>query len=454
MNINQYQGCLNSIIALKNYDVTEIFFTSYPDENDLSKIAISKYNAAEFTELFERMIIQLDYELQSGLKLNLPNLENFQNEFGSIDLVNELPLFINYFENRSFPQLEPLLDKFIHYQVKNGFWSKTSIKSTHLQQERLNAQFQLISKNQKALEKNLNLFETLKSTLNSKILEIDNYIDSKRNDFEQISSLLNQSRIESNEITSILSNSSNRDTEISGILNNVKDKVTAIDQEIISYQHEFKTIKSQWENIESEFNDNQKQALMYFDKAKEHVEYTESRKEEIETLTGMAADGALGSKFHDRENKLTEKIPFWKRLIILMTLGTMIWVLIVFTCFPSKFDNEWVNLLVNLLKTTPVFILYGFVFKQYSKERNLEEEYAFKSAVAMTLTAYSRMLAEGDRDPNKSRQEMLLNSIENLYKAPKIHSEKSESLFSFNTKHLKDSVDAVNQSLNSLKGEV
>jgi hypothetical protein len=165
----------------------------------------------------------------------------------------------------------------------------------------------------------------------------------------------------------------------------------------------------------------------------------------------MAADGALGSKFHDRENKLTEKIPFWKRLIILMTLGTMIWVLIVFTCFPSKFDNEWVNLLVNLLKTTPVFILYGFVFKQYSKERNLEEEYAFKSAVAMTLTAYSRMLAEGDRDPNKSRQEMLLKSIENLYKAPKIHSEKSESLFSFNTKHLKDSVDAVNQSLNSLK---
>jgi hypothetical protein len=150
MNINQFQSCLNSILALKNYDITEIFFTSYPDENDLTKIAISKYNAAEFTELFDRMISQLDYELQNGLKLNLPNLENFQNEFGSIDLANELPLFINYFENKSFHQLEPLLDKFIHYQVKNGFWSKTSIKSTHLQQERLNAQFQLISKNQKA----------------------------------------------------------------------------------------------------------------------------------------------------------------------------------------------------------------------------------------------------------------------------------------------------------------
>lgn len=454
MNINQYQSCLNSIIALKDYDVTEMFFAAHPDISNLSQIVISKYNAADFIELFDRMVDQLDYELQNGLKLNLPNLENYQNEFGSVDLAGELPLFINYFENKAFPQLEPLLDKFIHYQVKNGFWSKINTKPTFLQQNKLNFQFQLISKNQKALEKNLNLFENLKNTLNSKILEIDNYIDSKRNDFEQISSLLNQSRIESNEITSILSNSSNRDTEISGILNNVKDKVTAIDQEIISYQHEFKTIKSQWENIESEFNDNQKQALMYFDKAKEHVEYTESRKEEIETLTGMAADGALGSKFHDRENKLTEKIPFWKRLIILMTLGTMIWVLIVFTCFPSKFDNEWVNLLVNLLKTTPVFILYGFVFKQYSKERNLEEEYAFKSAVAMTLTAYSRMLAEGDRDPNKSRQEMILKSIENLYKAPKIHSEKSESLFSFNTKHLKDSVDAVNQSLNSLKGEV
>jgi hypothetical protein len=193
---------------------------------------------------------------------------------------------------------------------------------------------------------------------------------------------------------------------------------------------------------------------MYFDKAKEHLEYTESRKEEIERLTGMAADGALGSKFHARETKLSKALPSWRIAIIAMTILSIFWVIVIFTFFPAKLNNEWVNLLVNLLKTTPVFILYGFVFKQYSKERNLEEEYAFKSAVAMTLTAYSRMLAEGDRDPNKSRQEMLLKSIENLYKEPKIHSEKTESIFSFNTKHLKDSVDAVNQSLNSLNGKV
>ena len=454
MNINQYQSCLNSIIALKDYDVTEMFFAAHPDISNLSQIVISKYNAADFIELFDRMVDQLDYELQNGLKLNLPNLENYQNEFGSVDLAGELPLFINYFENKAFPQLEPLLDKFIHYQVKNGFWSKINTKSTFLQQNKLNFQFQLISKNQKALEKNLNLFENLKNTLNSKILEIDIYINSKRNEIEQISSILNESRNQSNQITSILSNASNRDTEISGILSNVKDKVITIDQEIISYQNEFKTILSQWEKIEDELEENQKQALLYYEKAKEHIEFTESRKEEIELLTGMAADGALGSKFHARETKLSKTLPLWRLAILAISLLSIIWVVVVFKYFPAKFKNEWINLLVNLLKTTPVFILYGFVFKQYSKERNLEEEYAFKSAVAMTLTAYSRMLAEGDRDPNKSRQEMLLNSIENLYKEPKIHSEKKESIFTFNTKHLKDSVDAVNQSLNSLKGEV
>lgn len=453
MNINQYQSCLNSIAALKNYDVAEKFFAAHPYENDLTKISISKYNAAEFTELFERMIGQLDFELLNGLKLNLPNLENFQNEFGRIDLSGELPLFIRFFENKDFLPLEPLLDKFIHFQVKNGFWNKTSIKSKQLQQERLNNQFELIKKNQTALNKNLNLFDELKVTYNSKINEIEVYLNSKKNEIEQISFILNESRNQSNELKSLLSNSRNIDTEISGVLINIKDKVQAIDQDIFSYKDEFKSILLKWEKIEDEIIENQKQSLLFYEKSKEHIEFTESRKEEIEKLTGMAADGALGSKFHDRENKLSKTLPLWRIAILAATFLSIFWIIAVFTCFPSKIPNEWVNLMVNLIKTAPVFILYGFVFKQYSKERNLEEEYAFKSAVAMTLTAYSRMLAEGDRDPNKSHQEMLLKSIENLYKEPKIHSEKKDSIFTFNTKHLKDSVDAVNQSLNSLKGD-
>ena len=39
-------------------------------------------------------------------------------------------------------------------------------------------------------------------------------------------------------------------------------------------------------------------------KSKEGIDFVESNKEEIVRLTGMAADGALGSKFDQRQIKL------------------------------------------------------------------------------------------------------------------------------------------------------
>ena len=94
----------------------------------------------------------------------------------------------------------------------------------------------------------------------------------------------------------------------------------------------------------------------------------------------------------------------------------------------------------------------GFVFSQYKKERNLQEEYAFKSAVAMTLTAYSEMLSNADNDDNNSRQQMLLKSIELVYNQPQIHPVKSETLFSFNTKDLKETVVELTDTLKNIKG--
>jgi hypothetical protein len=123
-----------------------------------------------------------------------------------------------------------------------------------------------------------------------------------------------------------------------------------------------------------------------------------------------------------------------------MTILSIVWVIIVFTSLRVSLGNEYLNLAVNILKTTPAFILLGFVFSQYTKERNLQEEYAFKASVAMTLTAYSNMLENVDLPENKSRQDMLTSSIELLYKQPKIHSEKQNNLLSLNAKNLNEAV--------------
>jgi hypothetical protein len=127
------------------------------------------------------------------------------------------------------------------------------------------------------------------------------------------------------------------------------------------------------------------------------------------------------------------------------------WIFLVLTIFKANLSNEWINLIVNLFKTSPAFLLVGFVFTRYSKERNLQEEYAFKSAISMTLTAYSQMLASEDTEDNTSRQQMLMKSIEMIYTQPRLYNEKTESLSLNVVKQLKETVDNLTESVKNIK---
>ena len=69
----------------------------------------------------------------------------------------------------------------------------------------------------------------------------------------------------------------------------------------------------------------------------------------------------------------------------------------------------------------------------------------------MTLTAYSEMLSNSDKENNVSRQQMLLKSIELVYNQPQIHQVKNDKLFSFTTKDLKETVVELNDTLKNIK---
>jgi hypothetical protein len=104
----------------------------------------------------------------------------------------------------------------------------------------------------------------------------------------------------------------------------------------------------------------------------------------------------------------------------------VLWAVVVFTCLSAKTENAYLNVLINLIKTGPGFLLMGFVISQYNKERALEEEYAFRAAVAETINAYADLLAGKDnseKNVNESRQKMLLDAIKQVYAKPQMHKE-------------------------------
>lgn len=451
MNINQKQIVQDSLEAIKSTNVEQLLIDAYPTETDFGKINISKYNAAEFLFLFNKMIIQLEEELENGLGFLLPFSENYANDFGTVNLQSDLLNIHTYLNSNQFTAIEPILDRLIHYQIKNGFWNKSEVKSHPVDLEVLKKQKALIDLNQKALDKNLTDYNLLKSDLETTISDFKVFIDEKKLELTQITTLLSTANTQLTDINTIVSNATNKDTEIDGILKNIKDKVTVVSESITEYETEFTAIKKDNSTLKLELETTIAKALEDLEKSKEGVEFIESNRVEIVRLTGMAADGALGSKFDQRQDKLEKGLVFWKKSVPGVTVLSVIWVLVVFICLKANTGDMWINLLINLLKTSPVFILMGFVFSQYKKERNLQEEYAFKSAVAMTLTAYSEMLSKADAEDNVSRQQMLLKSIEMVYNQPQIHPVKSETLFSFNTKDLKETVVTLTDTLKNIK---
>ena len=452
MNITQKQAILNEIETIQGFDFDQVILSHYPENTELNSIMFGKYNVLEFKSLFNKTIIQLKNELINGFGLMLPNQENFYNDFGSVTIDSDIQNLRGYISNpNNADNAAEVLDRLMYYQIRQGFWDRSKVKLHDVNTDKINTaqeQLELVRKN---LTDNLKIFNNVKVQFDDKFEEINTFFTTKKQEMNEVNTLLSEATTSNTKITELVASSSNKDTEIDGILKNIKDKVNTVSESIIEYETTFTAIKKDSSALKLELDSTIETALQNLTKSKEGIDFIQSNRAEIVRLTGMAADGSLGSKFDQRQKTLTNGLSFWKWGVPIVTIISILWVLIVFTCLGTSTGNVWINLLINLLKTSPAFILMGFVFSQYNKERNLQEEYAFKSAVAMTLTAYSSMLENKDEDLNKTRQEMLLQSIQQVYSQPRIHSEKSEKLNSLNSNHLKEAIQTLSEAIKNIK---
>ena len=74
----------------------------------------------------------------------------------------------------------------------------------------------------------------------------------------------------------------------------------------------------------------------------------------------------------------------------------------------TKANEAWPIFLLRSIVLIPVYIGFGFSFSQYRKERDLEEEYAHKAAVAATLPNY------GDLARNDSVKDQIVSGATNV----------------------------------------
>ena len=166
--------------------------------------------------------------------------------------------------------------------------------------------------------------------------------------------------------------------------------------------------------------------------------------EEVRKMMGYIADGTLSHSFNNRKKDLSKRIKNWLIGCCVVAVLTIAWVCAVFFWLKADTGYEWANIVINGIKSSPMFFLLGFALAQYQKERNLMEEYAFRESVAVTLTAYLEQM------PNKEdedKRKLLMTTVEQLYTKPVIANKEYEALrldskdISETTKTLKELVE-------------
>jgi len=124
--------------------------------------------------------------------------------------------------------------------------------------------------------------------------------------------------------------------------------------------------------------------------------------DKVSDLLQKVAAGRLFESFNVRKKENQKTSVFWMWMIIISIVlltcmaGLMIWALAHMT---GGLSYEF------LLKISIAFpLLYWLIFstRQYSKSKRLEEEYAFRSAISLSLEAYRDLVKKEAGEPTKA----------------------------------------------------
>jgi len=150
----------------------------------------------------------------------------------------------------------------------------------------------------------------------------------------------------------------------------------------------------------------------------------------VESLIQPAVAGSLSKSFSKRKDNLVSNRKTWFIVLIFAAIiGIIATIMIIHSIvgiFGSKTianliaksssDKEeiiWLSVILRLGILLPIYTIFGFVFSQYRKERDLEEQYAHKSAVATSLPNYGDLAID-----DKVKDQILSEASKVIFHAP------------------------------------
>lgn len=425
MNNSQRQNILNKIEQIEQLNLVDLLSQAYPNEADASKISIGNFNAAQLIQLIQRVMTQLKAELTEGLEIYLPHSQNFQNDFGDVNLERDLSSIFAWLSSADFNSVSAKVESLIYYQIINGFWDRNRVKAEKSKTdfEKLVRELIVVEEKLKGfIYKNRELVDEFKLATEN----VNSFLTTKKEEFTVLTANQQASNNTLVDIQNILTEAKVKDTNLDNIVANQFKKQTEIETEFETQKGIFEEYKKTTGALTSQLNDLINQTTTTLSSVNTKLEeykllegYIQKKKEEIVKLTGYAADTVLAHSFEKRAGELKRSVTMWGIISAIVTLLTVGWIFLLITDFATNFhlQPKWDSVFLNFLKTSPFFVALGFSLTQYSKERGLLEDYAFKAAVALTINPYADKL--DGIESNRLKQQLIVDSIMNVYSKPK-----------------------------------
>ena len=419
MNKAQIDQVKIHIEAYYALGLSNILAQQHSHISDLSNVQIGEYTAQEFLSASNKVFNQFKEEIDTVFAKALPYSYQFQNEYGGADLNQDLAGYLQNINNRNFPAAVLHLNRLIHYQAINGFWEKSKRKyfrSSEVSVQQDKERIELVSNHLEATSQRL---ETLLKVLETSKDDLDSFTSVKRSELSEIEALVTASRNHSSEITNLQSQAAVLIEKINSLLQASEEKKADSDQLLIETRAQLQTLKTTFENLEQNILEqkNDFETLKQDFKSKltfvesKHA-YFEQRNQYLDDLIGREVGASLFETFKQRKTELTDSIKFWKWSIPTIALVSAFWIVYLFWGTDPA-SISWQLLLINSIKTLPVLGLFFFTISQYTKERNFQEEYAFKSAVALTVNSYAEQLKE-----TTNQDKLIMDSVQTIYMPP------------------------------------
>ena len=456
MNIEQQNTVIEFCKKFNTQKMMDWLNTQFAKDQSWETPVFDDYSINDTVQVTSK-IFKLFNEIASSENVAVYKWEFNHPTVGNNNVGGTLQQMLSCFEhNYSFNDFFPSIRWAVKYLFEFNLWNKERTTYSIDSLEEKQTQLELL---QEKTKRELSVLETLRAEYAKEKNEISNsktalnqLIEQKKSELQVISDTLNTVTNQKNEIDSILKNVQNVDAQVRAIQQNHTEIFDQLKLQKENQETDFKNLVKQIDEDDTKLKSiitSGDEKIKYFQTLEQFI--LEKQKEIIE-LGALAAGAALGGTFGLREKKLEDGLDFWKKAVPSITILAMIWIIIVFTCLKSTTGVIWVDVVLNLAKTIPAFVLMGFVFKQYNKERNLQEEYAFKAAIANTIKAYADLVKNEDTKENATKQQMLSDAVKQVQTPPKLYSESTEKIFSFSTTGLNDSLKNLNETVKNLKG--